>query len=490
MKKSRTLAWILTAALTIGTALPVRIAAEEMSGADTPESTASSAASLYAYDEDLDSNTGIPGNVEASEVMSSAMADESEALTGAGISYANLIHDSRFDNMTRKQGIDVSKWQNGNSAINWSSVKASGIDFVLVRMGNTSLSNGGIYEDPWGVRNLQGAYAAGLQVGVYYYSQALTEAEGRAEAAWLIKAITPYRSLITMPVVMDYEYGSYVKNGKATAGRLLAARLSKAKATSCAKAFLSAVGSAGFKPMLYADKDFLTNQLNASVLDKDYLIWLARWAVSPGYSGLFSFWQFSSAQVVSGIPSGKVDRDVWYVPLGFVDIKASDFYKDAVIWGAENGITGGLGKVTFSPDTGCTRAQIVTMIYHAMNDPAVSPETAVPFTDVPSGAFYREAVRYALENGITSGITPELFAPDRVCSRAEAVTFLFRAYAKDKPVSEDHFTDIPEGAYYRTAANWAVEKGIVTGTGADRFSPYDACTRGQIITMLYNLSKS
>jgi hypothetical protein len=131
-----------------------------MSGADTPESTASSAASLYTNDEDLDSKHGIPGNVEASEVMSSAMADESEALTGAGISYANLIHDTRFDNMTRKQGIDCSKWQNGNSAINWSSCESIRIDFVLVRMGNTSLSNGGIYDDPWGVRNLQGAYAA------------------------------------------------------------------------------------------------------------------------------------------------------------------------------------------------------------------------------------------------------------------------------------------------------------------------------------------
>ncbi len=94
------------------------------------------------------------------------------------------------------------------------------------------------------------------------------------------------------------------------------------------------------------------------------------------------------------------------------------------------------------------------------------------------------------ENGDHIGITPDLFAPDPRLFESGGSDLLFRAYAKDKPVSEDHFTDIPEGAYYRTAANWAVEKGIVTGTGADRFSPYDACTRGQIITMLYNLSKS
>ena len=168
----------------------------------------------------------------------------------------------------------------------------------------------------------------------------------------------------------------------------------------------------------------------------------------------------------------------------FLDVLDSAFYANSVAWAVDNGVTKGTAAGLFSPNDTCSRAQTVTFLWRACGSP--EPETTdCPFTDVATGAFYYKAVLWALENGITTGTSPEKFSPDLGCTRGQVVTFLWRA--KDKPAPESDanpFTDVNEGKFYTEAVLWAVEKEITKGTSETRFSPDAACTRGQIVTFL------
>ena len=166
----------------------------------------------------------------------------------------------------------------------------------------------------------------------------------------------------------------------------------------------------------------------------------------------------------------------------FRDVPSSAYYYDAVVWAAKNGITGGIGSGLFGPALGCTRAQFVTFLWRAAGSPA--PKAASRFTDVPADAYYADAVAWAVENGITDGTSAATFGPDEICTRAHAVTFLWRAFGKPEGNSAG-FTDIPSGAYYEQAVTWAAEQGITTGVSDGRFAPGDTCTRAQIVTFLF-----
>ncbi|MBQ9983786.1 MAG: SH3 domain-containing protein [Lachnospiraceae bacterium] len=223
-----------------------------------------------------------------------------------GVKYT---HKTVFDGRTIRHGIDVSKWQ---GEIDWAKVKAAGIDYAFIQVGFRGYGDSGILneatKDPYFDINMKNAIANGIQVGVYVFSQATTEAEAIEEASYILDAIHGYS--ITMPLVMDFEYAS---TDYGLGGRLYKAKLSKKKATAVCMAFCKEIAAAGYTPMVYANKSMLEDQIFASTLtDAGYRIWLANYTKSTGYSGTFDFWQYSEKGKVSGI-YGDVDMNFYYV---------------------------------------------------------------------------------------------------------------------------------------------------------------------------------
>lgn len=157
---------------------------------------------------------------------------------------------------------------------------------------------------------------------------------------------------------------------------------------------------------------------------------------------------------------------------------------DAVIWASYNKITYGVAEGLFAPDEFCTRAQIISMLYRTAGEPKVE-SAKNPFTDVHEDDYYYNAVLWAVEKGITYGTSADKFSPHDNCTRAEIVTFLYRAAGEPKVTSSVSFTDVGADAFYANAVAWAVENGITYGTSTDKFSPYDTCTRAQAVTFLY-----
>ena len=168
----------------------------------------------------------------------------------------------------------------------------------------------------------------------------------------------------------------------------------------------------------------------------------------------------------------------------FVDVATGSYYEDAVDWAVENGITQGTDDTHFSPDGICTRAQAVTFLWRAAGSPAAK-SSAMPFTDVKSGSYYYDAVLWAVENGITKGTSATTFSPDQNCSRAQIVTFLWRSEKSPAAGTVNPFTDVKSDAYYADAVLWAVKEDVTKGTTATTFSPDDNCTRAQIVTFIW-----
>ena len=168
----------------------------------------------------------------------------------------------------------------------------------------------------------------------------------------------------------------------------------------------------------------------------------------------------------------------------FYDVPNDAYYYEAVKWAVEKGVTNGIGNNLFGPDQTCTRAQIVTFLYRAAGSP--EPTGSASFADVSADSYYAKAVAWAVENGITTGVGGDRFAPDDACTRAQVVTFLARA-AKAVSDGQAAFTDIPADAYYASAVAWAADNGVTTGVSGGRFAPDSDCTRAQIVTFLYRL---
>ena len=172
----------------------------------------------------------------------------------------------------------------------------------------------------------------------------------------------------------------------------------------------------------------------------------------------------------------------------FVDVATGSYYEDAVDWAVENGITKGTDDTHFSPDGICTRAQAVTFLWRTAGSP--EPETrTMPFTDVPAGSYYYDAVLWAVENGITKGTNETMFSPDATCSRAQIVTFLWRSEKSPAAGTANPFADVKSTAYYAGAVLWAVREDITKGTTSTTFSPDADCSRAQIVTFLWRCKK-
>ena len=172
----------------------------------------------------------------------------------------------------------------------------------------------------------------------------------------------------------------------------------------------------------------------------------------------------------------------------FVDVATGSYYEDAVDWAVENGITKGTDDTHFSPDGICTRAQAVTFLWRAAGSP--EPETrAMPFNDVPVGSYYYDAVLWAVENGITKGTSDTTFSPNMTCTRAQIVAFLWRSEKSPAAGTANPFADVKSTAYYAGAVLWAVKENITKGTTSTTFSPDADCSRAQIVTFLWRCKK-
>ncbi len=189
------------------------------------------------------------------------------------------------------------------------------------------------------------------------------------------------------------------------------------------------------------------------------------------------------------MPAGKVEITPSFVKQAeepsrvFVDVKTGDYFYDAVQWAVEKGITNGTSAETFSPEDPCTRAQIVTFLWRAAGSPVVN--YAMDLSDVAGDAYYAEAVRWALSEGITTGTSADQFSPDATCTREQAVTFLYRAAGSPAVSGESAFEDVGADAYYARAVAWAAQNGVTNGISQALFGTGSDCTRAQIVTFLY-----
>ncbi len=193
------------------------------------------------------------------------------------------------------------------------------------------------------------------------------------------------------------------------------------------------------------------------------------------------------------MPSGKVEIHVTFTEDGsrnpFQDVPDDAYYFEAVNWAVANNVTNGTSETTFSPNVGCTRAQVVTFLWRAAGQPEPTEGTN-PFTDVKEGTYYYKAVLWAVEKGITNGTSETTFDPDETCTRGQIVTFLWRREGKPAPTGANNpFADVKPSAYFGSAVLWAVEKGITNGTSETTFEPNEDCTRAQVVTFLFRADR-
>ncbi|MGN1014326.1 MAG: GH25 family lysozyme [Butyricicoccus sp.] len=222
--------------------------------------------------------------------------DDGIMLLSTSRSYKSFLTGYRYTITSSKtiyDGLDVSKWD-GN--IDWKKVKKAGVDFAIIRVGYRGYGNGTLYMDEYFTQNIKNAIAAGVGVGVYIYSQAISGKEAREEAKYCINRVKGYR--LTLPIVMDVEYA---EDSSGYTGRMYKANLSKTKLTNMCLAFADECKDAGYDAMIYANSMMLKNHMNASTISKQCDIWMANFTTTTSYTGHYDYWQYSETGHVSGI---------------------------------------------------------------------------------------------------------------------------------------------------------------------------------------------
>ncbi len=189
--------------------------------------------------------------------------------------------------------------------------------------------------------------------------------------------------------------------------------------------------------------------------------------------------------VVSSSNFAAMTTTVQYTAMQFTDVKSSDYYYNSVLWAVQNGVTAGTSATTFSPNKTCTRAEIVTFLWAQAGKPEATGTN--PFVDVKEDDYYYQAVLWAAQNGITAGTSATTFSPNKTCTRAEAVTFLWAKEGKTVVTGKNPFVDVKSSDYYYNSVLWAVQNGVTAGTSATTFSPNKTCTRAEAVTFLYGL---
>ena len=387
---------------------------------------------------------------------------------------------------TLRKGVDVSAWQSG---INWKKAAADGIEFAIIRAAyRTYGSSGALYKDSYFDANIRGAKAAGIRVGVYIFSQAITVQEAQEEADYLLSLVKDYD--IDLPLVFDFEYVS---------GGRLKSSLGRRTSTDICNAFCERVEAAGYESMVYANASTLSGNLYPTEFKR---VWLAHYTKKTSYSASdYEYWQCSASGDVSGI-SGDTDIDFWFEPIAqvqvtptpqppdpldpdcpFTDVSSSDWFYDAVKQAYQSRIVSGVTASTFQPNGQATRGQFVTMIYRLQGQP--DWETEAAFTDLTQD-YYKPAVYWAAENAIVSGYSDESFGPARPITREEIVTILYRMEGTPEVSGTlDAFSDGESvQAYARSAMAWAVENGIISGYEDQTLRPQNYATRAEVCRIL------
>ena len=406
-------------------------------------------------------------------------------LQAVGVDHSKYTPRALKRGETLRKGIDVSQFQ---GKIDWSAVKAGGIDFAFIRVGYRGWGSGSLAEDSRVYENLQGAIDNGVQVGVYIYSQATTTAEAREEAQYVLKRIRSYA--VTLPVVIDFEYAEDPSTGRLT-GRLYQENLSKSAATAVCNAFLAEVQAAGYRGAVYANKNMLEKHLNADKLNG--AVWLAHYTSQTDYSGNHEFWQCTSSGYVAGISDQgdpekpkNVDLNYWYdggiSGLPFVDVSPNRWSYGDILRAYQQGIVNGTDPNRFSPDENTTRGQLVSMIYRLNGSPAVSGSST--FTDLTMD-YYRDAITWAQQNNVVQGIGGTQFAPDQPMIRQDLLTILYRL--SGEPETAGSLSDFGDAAkvadYAQKAVAWAVENDILRGSDGN-ILPESNATREQAVAIL------
>ena len=316
------------------------------------------------------------GDMEADE-DTDVMVGSTMPVIKSPFTRSTYRHAARFSGYRVAHGIDVSQWQ-GN--INWSKVKKSGVEYVIIRVGYRGAGTGALRADSRYLSYIKGALKAKLKVGVYIYSQATTPGEARAEANFVLKRIKGYD--ISMPVVLDYEFYT------STSGRLFKAHLSKRQATNVCEAFCQTVENAGYTSMVYGNGDMLNNHLYAEELAKTRLMWLANFGKNNGkdrgfataYNGTYSFWQYTSRGRVPGI-GGNVDCNFWY--------KTSEITTKKVATG-----------LSVTSDSITLKSGNMAYLYHSLS-PQGAVDDIIWTSSRPSVAYVKDGNVYGVSSGET-----------------------------------------------------------------------------------------
>lgn len=375
-----------------------------------------------------------------------------------------------LQNEILRRGVDVSAWQ---GSIDWNAVAASGVEFAIIRAGYRTTGKGVLYKDSYFEANMKGAKAAGLKVGVYIFSQAITTAEAVEEADYLMRLIQGYS--VDLPLVFDFEY--------VTGGRL-SGSLGKRLSTDICLAFCARVEAAGYESMVYANPSTLNGNLYPAEFGR---VWLAHYISKTTYAGSYEYWQCSGSGQVSGI-DGDVDLDFWFEPvsdnLPFEDVKEGDWFYSSVRDAYNSKIVSGMTDTSFGPGATATRGQVVTMLHRMQGEPAWT--VPAEFTDL-TYEYYRNAIFWAAEKRIVSGFSSESFCPDTAITREQLVAILYRL-AGSPAVSGDLSRFSDSGAVQSYAVEpmvWAVSKGIISGYSEDNtLRPQRNASRAEVCAIL------
>lgn len=261
---------------------------------EDPQSGTSMSNSEEEEEEEDESSSSSEGSISIATLSLSSLTTKS-AYTGL-----KYTHNDMFEDTDLVYGIDVSSHQ---GTIDWDDVADDGIEYAIIRVGYRGYESGTLVADSYYKKNIEGALDAGLKVGVYIFTQAITKAEAVEEAEFVLDLINGYD--IELPIAFDFEYAS------GNTGRLYEAGLSVSAATKICAAFADTCIDAGYNAMIYANPSLFSSALDSEALEEDYYIWLANYTTQTSYSGLYTFWQYSSSGSVDGI-DGNVDCDFWY----------------------------------------------------------------------------------------------------------------------------------------------------------------------------------
>jgi len=383
-------------------------------------------------------------------------------------------------------GIDVSKW---TGAIDWNAVKTDGVDFAFLRVGYRATSSGVLFEDTNFTTYSTGASSAGIPIGAYVFSQALNTAEAVEEAQFALDRVKTAN--IQLPIVMDYEYSD-------GSGRLDQAGLSQSEKTANVLAFCNTIRDAGYEPMLYATKSFLTNDVNRTQIQNSGIkIWLAHYTTSTSFSN-YDYWQYSRAGSVQGI-SAEVDCNFYLThgdliapkPIcGFQDVLSTDWFAPAVRFAFQNRLMNGTSSTQFAPNISLTRAMVAQVLYNFSGAPAVTQPSS--FSDVTSDQWFANAVAWAQQNGIMNGYPDNRFGANDPITRQDFAVVLYH-YSSQQQLDTSiranlsQYRDVSSvSSYAQDAMQWAVASKIISGKSSIQLAPKDSATRAECAQILKN----